>query len=70
MIKSPLLSKTNWVAIITIVIAVLNMTEFQSLFGANGLKYAMLAVGVLTLILRNFFTNQPTTEIAANKPKS
>lgn len=63
--KNPFLSLTNWSNAIITLIGVLSLPELKDVVPLSWLPYILLAVGVLNLILRNFFTSKPTTEFAA-----
>jgi hypothetical protein len=65
--KNPLTSKTNWLNFITFVIGILVLPEFGQVIPVTWTPYVVLSVAVLNLVLRNFFTAEPTTQIAARK---
>ena len=66
-VKSPFASLTNWTALITTAIGFLSMPELGKIVPVTWLPYILAVIGFLNLVLRNFFTNSPTTEIAAKK---
>lgn len=56
--KSFTLSKINWVGFITAAIAILGLTN-QLQLSAEAMKWVALVTGILTIILRTFFTSTP-----------
>lgn len=54
------LSKINWVGFITAAIAILGLTN-QLQLSAEVMKWIALATGILTIILRTFFTSTPVS---------
>ena len=52
------LSKTVWVNVLTITLAILGLTQFQDLIPLSAVKYIGFVNAVLNLLLR-FVTNQP-----------
>ena len=63
-IKSPFASLLNWTALITTTIGFLSMPEFKQIIPAEWLPYILAFIGFLNLVMRNFLTSKPTTEIA------
>lgn len=68
--KSPFMSKTNWVAAIAMVIAVIQVVMDSELTTDDIDKALLAAMGFITIILRTWFTVAPTTMIAASLPKA
>lgn len=67
--KSVFASKINWVALITFLVGSLEIIKdlpthvtFQDI--------VMTAIGILTFVLRTWFTSQPVTEFAAAQSAS
>lgn len=54
-------SKTLWFNAITFTLGILAMTEFNDIAPANWAKYLLMITAVGNLILRQFFTNGPST---------
>jgi len=52
-------SKTLWFNVITFVLGVLAMTEFNDIAPTNWAKYLLLITAIGNLILRMFFTTTP-----------
>ena len=55
-------SKTFWLNVITMVLAVFTLLSEQPFIPPNVLPFVLFAVGVLNLILRLWFTNTATTQ--------
>jgi hypothetical protein len=55
------LSKTVWFNIITFILLVLAMPEFISIIPSSWLGPIAFAAGIGNLMLRVFFTSQPTS---------
>lgn len=58
--KSFTVSKINWVGFITAAIAILGLTN-QLQLSSEAMKWIALITGVLTIILRTFFTSAPVS---------
>lgn len=58
--KSFALSKINWVGFITALIGILGFTS-QLQLSAEAMKWIALITGVLTIVLRTFFTSTPVS---------
>ena len=52
-------SKTIWINVIGVLVAILSATEFQSLIPKTWLPYVVLVIFILNLVLRTFFTDAP-----------
>jgi hypothetical protein len=61
--KEPLESKLNWLGILTAITATLTGILNSEWIAANPKlsAYIMAAIGILTVIIRTFFTHGPTT---------
>jgi hypothetical protein len=57
--KSPLASKLNWLGLLTLIVGL--FPKVQDMIPDNLKPYAVAAVGIVTIILRTFFTSAPTT---------
>jgi len=58
--KHFLTSKINWVGIITALIGVLGLTS-QLQLSDETMKWVALVTGILTIVLRTFFTSTPVS---------
>lgn len=66
-LKSVWASKINWFLVLTTIADILALTEFKAVISPEIMVYIVLAQAVLGLIIRNFFTSQPTTRFAAER---
>ncbi len=66
-VKSVFASKINWFVVITTFGDILALTEFKNVVPAGWMPYIILGQGVVGIVLRNFFSGQPTTQFAANR---
>lgn len=65
--KSVWLSKINWFVTLTTIADILALTEFKAVISADTMIWVVLIQAIITLILRNFFSGQPTTNYAARR---
>lgn len=66
-IKSMWASKINWFVVLSTIADILALTEFKDVLPSGTIVYLVLAQAVVTIIIRNFFTSQPTTQFSANR---
>jgi len=59
--KSPLKSKFNWLGLLVFLTALsdwLSQGNLTELIGDEGVRWTLMALGVIIVVLRTFFTNQ------------